>query len=45
VEICDLVIEDIGVVNNYRSQFDHRTLFRQSSDDAGKTVVEKRPVL
>jgi hypothetical protein len=30
VEICDLGIEDIGVVNNYRSQFDHRTLFRRS---------------
>jgi len=44
VEICDRVTEDIGVVNNYRSQFDHSTiLFRHRSDDAGKTIVEKRP--
>ena len=43
-KVYDLVIEDISVVNNYRSQFGHRIIARSSfeelrSCDEGKTMV------
>ena len=40
-KVYDLVIEDISVVNNYRSQFD-RVIARSSFADLVRTMKEKR---
>jgi phospholipid transport system substrate-binding protein len=41
-KIYDLVIEDISVVNNYRSQF-NRVIARSSFADLVRTMKEKQP--
>jgi phospholipid transport system substrate-binding protein len=41
-KVYDLVIEDISVVNNYRSQFD-RVIARSSFTDLVRTMKEKQP--
>lgn len=41
-KVYDLVIEDISVVNNYRSQFD-RVIARSSFDELVRTMKEKQP--
>lgn len=41
-KIYDLVIEDISVVNNYRSQFD-RIIGHSSFADLVRTMKEKQP--
>ena len=40
-KIYDLVIEDISVVNNYRSQFD-RVIARSSFEDLVRAMKEKQ---
>jgi phospholipid transport system substrate-binding protein len=42
-KVYDLVIEDISVVNNYRSQFD-RVLARSSFAELVRTMKEKQPL-
>jgi phospholipid transport system substrate-binding protein len=39
--VYDLVIEDISVVNNYRSQFD-RVIARSSFEDLLRTMKKKQ---
>jgi phospholipid transport system substrate-binding protein len=41
-KVYDLVIDDISVVNNYRSQFD-RVISRSSFADLVRTMKEKQP--
>jgi phospholipid transport system substrate-binding protein len=41
-KVYDLVIEDISVVNNYRSQFD-RVIARSSFAELVRTMKEKQP--
>jgi phospholipid transport system substrate-binding protein len=40
-KVYDLVIEDISVVNNYRSQFD-RVITRSSFEELVRTMKEKQ---
>jgi len=41
-KVYDLVVEDISVVNNYRSQF-NRVIARSSFAELVRTMKEKQP--